>query len=262
MKRTDRDWERWGASSPYYGVLSADRFRESQLSSDVAAEFFASGDAHVSSVLELISTDHGTNFRPNRVLDFGCGVGRLAIPFAKKACTVVGMDISDSMLAEALRNSVARDVRNIEFVRSDDKLTLASGEFDIVHSYIVLQHIHPARGHRLVCRLADKVRMGGYLAIQFYTACSAPFLLRALVKARYRFPPANWARNILKGRPVFEQGMQLHTYDLSKLLRTLRISGFSEVSLHLDIEGSGSFESIFLLSRRTGCAASVINPHA
>lgn len=260
MKRTDHDWERWGATSPYYGVLSVDRFRDAALSDELKAEFFASGERHVASIMDRIAADLGAPATPARVLDFGCGVGRLAIPFSTRATGgVVAMDISPSMLAEAASNSAEKSIGNIDFVKSDDELSLASGEYDIVHSYIVLQHIHPARGHGIIARLASKVREGGYLAIQFYTACNAPALMRLLVKARYVLPPANWARNALRSRPLFEQSMQLHTYDLAKVLRTLRMNGFPEANLHLDTEDSGNFESVFLLARRTGQPAKVTN---
>ena len=263
MRRTDHDWERWGAASPYYGVLSIEKFRDAALSDDLKAEFFASGERHVASIMDRIAADLGTPMKPGRILDFGCGVGRLAIPFATMTTEgVVAMDISPSMLSEAANNSAARNVRNIEFARSDDELSLATGQFDIVHSYIVLQHINPERGHEIIARLARKVSEGGYLAIQFYTACNAPRLTRLLVRARYVFPPANWARNVLRSRPLFEQGMQLHTYDLAKVLRTLRENGFPEANLHLDTEDSGNFESVFLLSRKTRLPAKVINHHA
>lgn len=262
-KRTDRDWERWGASSPYYGVLSVEKFRNAQHSTTLQAEFFTSGEHHVASVMSRIETDLGRPLEPVRVLDFGCGVGRLAIPFSTLVRDdVVAMDVSPSMLAEGMSNSIKRGIRNIKFVRSDDDLSLAPGQYDIVHSYIVLQHIHPARGHRLIARLAERVHEGGYLAIQFYTACNATTLTRCLVKARYLLPPANWVRNAIKSRPVFEQPMQLHTYDLSKVLKILREHGFPEANLHLDTEDSGTFESVFLLSRRTLGNASISNEHA
>lgn len=263
MNRTDQDWERWGAASPYYGVLSVDRFRDAALSEELKAEFFASGERHVASIMDRVAADLGAPMKPRRILDFGCGVGRLAIPFSTIATeSVVAMDISPSMLAEAANNSIGRNAPNIEFVRSDDHLTQATGQYDLVHSYIVLQHIDPARGHGIIARLASKVGPDGYLAIQFYTTCNAPAWKRLLVRARYVFPPANWARNAFRSRPLFEQGMQLHTYDLAKVLKTLRMNGFPETNLHLDTEDSGNFESVFLLSRKTGVPARVVNRHA
>jgi SAM-dependent methyltransferase len=39
--------------------------------------------------------------RPGRLLDLGCGTGRLLLPFAKRGCWVLGVDLSDGMLRVA-----------------------------------------------------------------------------------------------------------------------------------------------------------------
>ena len=59
-----------------------------------------------------------------------------------RAERVVGVDVSPSMLAEARRNCDARGARNVELLAADRLGTLAP-EFDLVHSFIVLQHIPP-----------------------------------------------------------------------------------------------------------------------
>jgi SAM-dependent methyltransferase len=38
--------------------------------------------------------------RPGRLIDLGCGTGRLLIPFAKRGCWVLGVDLSEEMLRE------------------------------------------------------------------------------------------------------------------------------------------------------------------
>ena len=40
-------------------------------------------------------------FAPSRTLDFGCGVGRVAIPLARRFEHVVGLDVSPGMLTRA-----------------------------------------------------------------------------------------------------------------------------------------------------------------
>ena len=56
-------------------------------------------------------------------LDFGCGVGRLIIPFARVFEHVTGVDISPAMLEIAQRNCLEQGIHNVEFVRSDDELS-------------------------------------------------------------------------------------------------------------------------------------------
>lgn len=158
---TDLDWEAWGARDPYFGVLTHERFRAARLDDDARHDFFRTGAQHVEHVLALCRRHVDPGFAPRRVLDFGCGVGRVAIPFARHALEVVGVDVSPSMLAEARANCAAQRCANVVLQRSDDRLSALQGTFDLVHSYIVLQHVDPARGLGIVERLIARIRPGG-----------------------------------------------------------------------------------------------------
>src|SRR2546423_8424991 len=48
---------------------------------------------------------------PGRLVDLGCGTGRLCLPFATKGFDCVGVDLSDEMLAKARENAAGRPVR-------------------------------------------------------------------------------------------------------------------------------------------------------
>lgn len=180
----------------------------------------------------------------------GCGVGRLVIPLASLSKTVVGVDVSDHMLAEAASNCHKGNVENVSFVKSDDDLTELTGTFDLVHSCLVLQHIPTKRGMRLIKALLDHLEPGGVVVIQFYYRCDAPKPIRALVKLRYRLPIANAARNIFRGRPLREPAMQLHTYDLATIISMLKAVGASSVYLHPF--SHGEFQSVALYAQKTG----------
>ena len=162
---TDIEWERWGSQDPYFGVLTNPRFRKEGLTPEAKQEFFASGFAHVDYVVSACRRYIDEAFAPLRVLDFGCGVGRLLIPFAGFASEVVGIDVAPSMLKEARKNCAERGFGNVALVLSDDTLSAVEGQFDLVHSCIVLQHIEVARGRAIFARLVDKVRGGGCGAI-------------------------------------------------------------------------------------------------
>jgi SAM-dependent methyltransferase len=88
---TDRDWEKWGSSDPYFGVLSTNRFRQKHLSEETREEFFETGEEHVRMILETLRRVFDPEFTPGKILDFGCGVGRLLIPFARRQSYVVGV---------------------------------------------------------------------------------------------------------------------------------------------------------------------------
>ena len=161
-----RQWERFGRMDPYYGVYAVEEMHRSNLDEDARERFFASGGrARGTRCWESVRRYTGRTFAPRTILDHGCGVGRLVVPFAERAQRVVGVDVSDSMLAEARRNCDARGVGNVELLSADRLDTLAP-EFDLVHSHIVLQHIPPKHGEPIFETLASLVAPGGVGAVQ------------------------------------------------------------------------------------------------
>jgi SAM-dependent methyltransferase len=55
---------------------------------------------------------------PGRLLDLGCGTGRLCVHFAAKGYDCVGVDLSDEMLARARENAAAAGTR-VEWLRAN-----------------------------------------------------------------------------------------------------------------------------------------------
>ena len=164
---TDKAWEKWGQQDPYYGVLTDPRFRINNLTSEAKNEFFATGEADIQRVFKIIEKFICPNFTPKNALDFGCGTGRLIIPLAKLVPQLVGIDISDAMLQEAKQNCQVRNIQNITFYKSDDKLSaLQTYKFDFIHTFIVLQHIHEERVRIIFEHLLNLLNVGGIGAIQ------------------------------------------------------------------------------------------------
>ena len=115
--------------------------------------------------MQMIRLHISSDFRPATVLDFGCGVGRTLVPFASIGGRVIGMDVAPSMLDEARANCRAFGVHNMDLQLADDELLRAPGHFDLVHSFIVFQHIAPERGKALFARLIERIAAGGVGAI-------------------------------------------------------------------------------------------------
>src|SRR5581483_7575810 len=64
------------------------------------------------------TTSTTSQSRGGRVLELGCGSGRLTIPLARAELDIVGIDISESMLAYARKKASAANV-NVEFQLAD-----------------------------------------------------------------------------------------------------------------------------------------------
>ena len=147
------DWERRAReNAPFYVCTSA-----------VSAEAF---DASGGRDLEEHVLD-GLPVSPAwRVLEIGCGVGRLVKPLARRVARVVGVDLSEEMIRRA--REYCADLPNVELHRTDGRLEfLAGGSFDFVFSHIVFQHV-PRKAY-VDAYLRDAFRLlvpGGILRVQ------------------------------------------------------------------------------------------------
>lgn len=164
---TDQEWEKWGNSDPYFGVITCDKYRTKNLTPKLKDEFFESGRQHIHHILDIIRRYLNPDFTPRKILDFGCGTGRLVIPFAEVAEHVVGLDVSDAMLKEAQKNCKDREINNIELLKSDDELTSLNGRYDLICSFMVFQHIPVNRGKLIFSRLLNHLNDGGICTVHF-----------------------------------------------------------------------------------------------
>jgi SAM-dependent methyltransferase len=237
---TDSEWEAWGRQDPYFGVITDPKFRNSQLTAEARKEFFDSGYAHADYVMQMIRLHIGANFQPQSILDFGCGVGRLVVPFSKIATEVVGMDVSSAMLREARKNCDEQGIHNVQLLLSDDNLSRLTRQFDLIHSYIVFQHIPPERGRTIFRNLLRHIPVGGVGAFHFcysksryeetYGVAPQPLPhvnLSTAQEPRFQDPLP----------PGTDPEMQMNCYPLNELFFLLQKSGVSR--FHVEFTDHG-----------------------
>jgi 2-polyprenyl-3-methyl-5-hydroxy-6-metoxy-1,4-benzoquinol methylase len=230
---TDHAWEEWGRRDPYFGVITDPRFRRLEITELSKREFFESGSNHVNYVMQTIQRIIAPDFVPRTVLDFGCGVGRTLIPFAKIAQRVVGADVSESMLQEARRNCDADQLTNVNLMVSDDSVSSIADEFDLVHSFIVFQHIPPERGRLIFRNLLDRIAPAGVAAIH---------VLYSKIHYADTFGIAPTSISSAPGQPVSQQAqsvepeMQMNPYLMNEIFFFMQSKGvqrfYSEFSDH------------------------------
>jgi SAM-dependent methyltransferase len=226
---TDSAWEEWGRRDPYFGVITDPKFRSSGLNEHVKQEFFESGESHVHHVLATIRKHIDPQFSPRAVLDFGCGVGRLLVPFGKIADEVVGLDVSPSMLHEARRNCDERRLHNVRLLPSDDTLSALSSSFDLIHSCIVFQHIPVERGRDIFAKLLQHVRPGGVGAVQM------TYSKTSLAGTRGVAPPLPPAPSSVLSSDAFtdivamgaDPEIQMNPYNMNEILFLMQKQGIS-----------------------------------
>jgi len=186
-------------------------------------------------------------FRPSSVLDFGCGVGRLVIPFAGRFDEVIGVDVSEAMLEEARRNAGAQGRSNVDF--ATDLALFGDRTFDLVHSYIVLQHIPERRGLAILAQLVDLIGPGGVGAIHVQYARDASRLRACGHWLRLRMPFGRTIGNLTQGLPAGAPLVEMHTYDVGDVLRLLQTKGCRESLLSFTNDTGGFLGAMIVFAR-------------
>lgn len=132
-----RDWTTLGATDPLWAVHVAPDKRDGRWDVD---EFLGLGRRDVAIAREWL-TRLGLPATWPKVLDFGCGAGRLSQALAEYADEVAGVDVSGPMLATA--RSLDRSGGKCRFVHNEapDLRIFPDDEFDLVYCELVLQHL-------------------------------------------------------------------------------------------------------------------------
>ena len=245
---SDRAWQQWGEQDPYFAVLTDAALRRERLTPEALDAFFRSGETHVRGVLDEIRRHLDPAFAPRRALDFGCGVGRLLLPLAGSAGEAVGVDVAPGMLEEARRLAGTRAVGNVTLVESDDTLSGVSGSFDLVHSFLVLQHIPVHRGERLIARLLELVGPGGVAALHVPYARVVGRARRFAGWLQRAVPGARGVANRLRGEPWSRPVMEMNLYDLNRLLGIVERAGVTQV--HARFAPDGEYRGVMLYLRK------------
>jgi 2-polyprenyl-3-methyl-5-hydroxy-6-metoxy-1,4-benzoquinol methylase len=213
---TDTDWKRVAERDPYWGVLSEERFRKDNLDRARIKEFMETGEGYVGNVLGLIHKHIDPGFEPRRVLDFGCGVGRLLVPLAKRAQRAVGVDVAERMLEICAERASEAGVGHLELA-SD--LSEVQGSFDLVNTYIVLQHIPPARGYGILRQLIEKLEVGGVCSFQLTYAKSKRFWPHEQPRSEYYRRDGDKLVELGNDAPALPPGtIQMYDYDLNNVM--------------------------------------------
>jgi SAM-dependent methyltransferase len=214
----DLRWEAFAAREPYFAVLTAPQFLRANLTPDSEREFFASGEQYVEWLLRLIGERLVPEFAPISTLEFGCCVGRLAIPFAKRAGRVTAVDRSPAMMASARREAERQGATHIDFMTPRE--VFGSGRrFDLVNCYGVLQRLPPSEGLALIRSLVGCLGSGGIGVFHFPHRARTSSLVDVSRRMRGRLPALNGLLNAVRGRPFGDPFIQTHTYDLDEVFR-------------------------------------------
>jgi len=104
-------WEKWAQADPLYSILTDLTKKENKWDQE---EFFKTGRDYSSLFFQKCDALKIPINYEGKVLDFGCGVGRLTIYLAEKFKEAIGIDISPTMIEKA--NQYHQRIQNCKFI--------------------------------------------------------------------------------------------------------------------------------------------------
>jgi ubiquinone/menaquinone biosynthesis C-methylase UbiE len=248
MNTDQKTWEKLGEMAPYYSVLVAEEFKPENLTAENLSAFFNSGREHVTRLMQAVR-ELQPQFTPGTAIDFGCGVGRVTIPLAETSARVLAVDVSEKMLEEARKNCAREGLQNVTFLITREFLQLADASADFVHSFIVLQHIPPSHGYKLIEKLLSVLQNGGIGALHVTFRDARSLLLRLLSWSKKNIPGAVQLTNVLRGQPLNYPAMQMYAYDLGRIFKMLHEAGCHKVLAHFT--NHGQHLGVFLIFEKS-----------
>lgn len=156
-----RDWDERARKNAFHYIAS---WREEwNLES-----FLASGEEDIQQLVVPALERCDFVLRGKRMLELGCGVGRMTHSFARRFEQVYAFDISREMLSRA--RQIRSGETNILWLLSngDNLACVASDSVDFVFSYLVLQHLpEEALALQYIREMVRVLRPGGAFLFQF-----------------------------------------------------------------------------------------------
>ncbi|HEY4896564.1 MAG TPA: methyltransferase domain-containing protein [Solirubrobacteraceae bacterium] len=198
--------------------------RIDHLDEDGRARYYDDAFTQFAKWADRIEALTGSAVDGRRALDFGCGVGRIALPLAARCEHVYGLDISPAVLREAGSNAKRLGLENVEWLDAA-RLGDLSGDYDLVISLYVFQHIPSREGERVFAQLVKGLRPDGIGAIHVTIRPRQP--LTGLARWGTRSGAANGPAEMLKAMNWSYPYMLMHSYSLNRLGRILADNGVS-----------------------------------
>jgi ubiquinone/menaquinone biosynthesis C-methylase UbiE len=184
LKKYKTDWEEFAILDKKWAIVTIPQNKYSRWDE---TDFFSSGERTIADVMKKIENT-GLTLHRGSVLDFGCGVGRLTFPLSERFRETCGLDVSQTMIDQAMTFNLKMR-RNISFmVNSADNLgMIGDRRFDLAVSLFCLQHIESKEDiESFIKELARILVPGGILFFQLPSRPSYSPLRSMALKFRAR----------------------------------------------------------------------------
>ena len=192
MDKMKLDWNRRAREDARYWIAT-EAYETEEM-------FGHSGQRDSARLLQGLDTYRDAGWR---ILEIGCGVGRMLKPLARSFAELWGVDVSREMIARS--KDWLRDLQNVQTLENNglDLHEFPADHFDLVFSYVAFQHMPKEVFEGYLIDSHRVLKPQGLLKFQVYLGKSTA--------------------------PPIEDTITLRSYSESELLTLLDLSGFSVI---------------------------------
>jgi len=215
-QRVQRAWTHEGENQPFHSVLADDRFLPEQLNK-FEDLFWETGLWEAKGVVDHLADLGLMRLAEATLLEFGCGVGRMTMPFAQEFARIIAYDISEPHLVIARERAAVLGLTNIYTVAIGRDVPTEFEPCDVFYSNIVLQHNPPPIIGHVLRKLIHSLKPGGFGIFQV-----------PVYNVDYRFN----LREVLKSGAPMDTTM--HCYPQAELFSLITQSGARLIEVRED----------------------------
>lgn len=241
LKNTKNEWETLARLDPLWAILSEKNKRFGKWNE---IDFFATGEKEISSVISYLREKGIFLKKINKVLDFGCGVGRLTRALAKYFPSVYGLDISETMIKKAKKLNAK--YKNCHFLvnRRGSSLSFRDNYFDFIYSDIVLQHFPNKK--TMLKQISEFIRILRPSGIALF---QLPSKLPFLVKLHPRRRLYNFLKNLGFNKKFLYNKLGLYGFSMLNL-STPKIKNVLKNKVKvIEIKNEGKIDTSYLIKK-------------
>lgn len=173
-------WSHLGEVKPHFSVITDPQYLPENLDGSID-RFWASGEVEAGAAQRVLGRYGMTDLSGMVCVEYGCGVGRVTMGFARRFAQVHGYDISSGHLDVARRRADELGLANIGLHLCAENLLADLEPCDFFYSKIVFQHNPPPIIVRLIRQALAALKPGGIAVFQV-----------PVYAAGYRFRIAEW----------------------------------------------------------------------
>ena len=248
LEKLKQTWQTLGREDPLWAIVSLETKRGGKWSVE---EFFATAERDLDHYHQVLKRRAAAPDRFRNVLDFGCGVGRLCMAWARRADAVTGVDISRPMVERG--SALLADVPNVRLQvnEASDLACFPDNTFEVVFSHACLQHIPWPLAAGYLKEFARVCSPGGWVTFSLPAralyATWGPRLRKALVEML----PLGLGKAYRRRRYGTEAVFEMHYTRPETVQATLTRAGMTFVHAEPDQSAGERTEGFYYVFRKS-----------